>query len=372
MERALLNKYNCLFIVEEVWVQTITRKIFRLVSLVGGLLRLFLSFANGSILKGVGLCVVLWSLAFVAQASCKFNSKDPFKQMRTFKYNGVSALNIPSDAVDGVVYRESFFSSYSNVVLECDPLERSGIRVNSALGMQPAAGAVFPIKGTGLSWRIDFIGYTYFKSISDPGSDWNIGPGPSGSDFWFGNEYELALIKDGDVKDGAVIPAGILGTWETLSGFAIAQFKLLNQINVVAASCNTPNVDVQMGGDYRLDEFEKPGDASRQVNFDISLNACPKGIKTVKYMLKANTEVVSGEKGIVSLSKGSTAKGIELQIKSPSGNPLALDTYHQFAEYDTQGGNMKIPLSASYLRSSKGKLEAGSANADVTFVMSYL
>ncbi|MOA60471.1 hypothetical protein D3C78_1853600 [compost metagenome] len=60
--------------------------------------------------------------------------------------------------------------------------------------------------------------------------------------------------------------------------------------------------------------------------------------------------------------------------------PLALNKNHVFSDYVTTGGNFTILLSARYYRtlpaSSGGKgdpgVTPGTANTEVTFVMSYL
>ncbi|MNF06233.1 hypothetical protein D3C80_2061450 [compost metagenome] len=55
-----------------------------------------------------------------------------------------------------------------------------------------------------------------------------------------------------------------------------------------------------------------------------------------------------------------------------TGQPIALDTTYTFSEFDPAGTNFKIPLSAAYYRLAETQLEAGTANASVTFIMNYL
>lgn len=314
--------------------------------------------------------IVILSFSGGVQASCNWNPKDPFRQVRTFKYSGPGVLNVPVDASGGEVYKEVFSSYYPSVMVLCIPIEKSGFRLSAALGSQPASGDLFPIRGTGLSLKVRLQNYFSFQTIVNPGENWNI----TGADttFDFSNRYEISFVITGEVNEGATIPAGLLGAWVTKSGFEVARFELVSPINIASASCTTPSVNVQMGDDYRLAEFDTPGVIPRNVDFNISLNSCSKGIRSVEYLLKANTDEVDVNSGVVSLSKASTAEGVNLQVKSADGVPLVLGVYHKFSDYNSQGGNLKIPLSASYLRAANEKLKAGTANAEITFIMKYL
>ena len=106
--------------------------------------------------------------------------------------------------------------------------------------------------------------------------------------------------------------------------------SLMNPIIVNVASCQTPSASVQMGTDYRLDEFSKAGDTPRIIKFDIGLNQCQSGIKKVTYSLKAISQIIDPQKSIVALNANSTAKGIGLKLMNKAGQPIALDTTYPF------------------------------------------
>lgn len=80
------------------------------------------------------------------------------------------------------------------------------------------------------------------------------------------------------------------------------------------------------------------------------------------------------------LSADSTAQGVALQILNSDGNPIVLHQSYVFTDYSSAGGNLKIPVSARYFRTAKTGgnggfdkgMRAGSANANIAFVMSYL
>lgn len=121
------------------------------------------------------------------------------------------------------------------------------------------------------------------------------------------------------------------------------KLNLTNPINLNTASCQTSAVSVQMGNDYRLDEFGKSGGTPRMIKLNIALNQCQRGIKKVNYQLKATTKVINSTKGIVTLNAESTAKGIGLQLMNDAGQPIALDTAQTLNGFNTTNTDFKIP-----------------------------
>ena len=119
-------------------------------------------------------------------------------------------------------------------------------------------------------------------------------------------------------------------------------------------------------------DFDLPGATPRVIKFNIALNDCQTGINKVTYSLKATTRIIDAQKGIVALNGTSTAKGIGLQLLNDAGQPMALDTTYPFTAFNTTGKSFTIPLSAAYYRLAEGVTQPGTANTDVTFIMSYL
>jgi len=154
-----------------------------------------------------------------------------------------------------------------------------------------------------------------------------------------------------------------------------------NGTTIVPQSCETPDIKVDMGA-HDMSSFGQNGAYSEPIKFDINLNNCPSGINKVTYMLKPTLTSPSqnSTRGIVKLSADSTAQGVALQILNSDGTPLVLHQSYVFTDYPAAGGNLKIPLSARYFRIAetagnggfdKG-MRAGTANATIAFVMSYL
>ncbi|WP_256585276.1 MULTISPECIES: fimbrial protein [unclassified Pseudomonas] len=295
-----------------------------------------------------------------APADCHFYSG--YKTI-TMNYGSklTEGLTVPQDAPIGtVIYQEIISAEYQR--FNCGAPTLYGFVLNPALG-SVTSGSTFPLGKTGLSFRIgDDIGYLEAARMDlykDP--NWSV---PA-------TDYRLEIIKSSELASENSVPAGYLGQYQAGSA-VFNKFYLINPIILNTASCQTPAVSVQMGDDYRLDEFNKSGDTPRTIKFNLALNQCQRGIKKVTYSLKATTQVIDAQKGIVALSAGSTAKGIGLQLMNEAGQPIALDTTYPFDGFNTTGTSFNIPLSAAYYRLAGSKLEAGTANTEVTFIVNYL
>ncbi|QXH33673.1 fimbrial protein [Pseudomonas muyukensis] len=148
-----------------------------------------------------------------------------------------------------------------------------------------------------------------------------------------------------------------------------------------APTCETPDVKVELG-DYSTRDFPRYGDFTLPKAFNLLMNNCTTTVKKVSYTLSANptAPAVNAAQGIVALNSASTAKGIALQLLDSNQNPIQLDKNYSFNELTAGGGNFSIPLNARYIRTlpnagagtqDKG-VTGGTANTEVTFIMSYL
>lgn len=276
-----------------------------------------------------------------------------------FGKNLTPSFTIPQDAPNGTIIYEETSRVVPEFGLVCSN-GMVGVRVNPALG-SVTSGKVFPLGVPGLSFRLFDVSYLSAPRLYS-GNMTMIRDATS---------YRLEIIKSGDLLSQSPIPAVSLGQLIG-DGLVIADFNLINPITVNAASCQTPSVTVAMGDDYQLNEFDKSGNTPRVVKFYITLNQCQRGIQKVTYQLKANTPVIDSQKGVVALNAGSSAKGIGLQLKNEAGQPIALDTPYPFSGFNSTGTDFKIPLSAAYIRLVDSRLEAGTANTEASFIVSYL
>jgi type 1 fimbria pilin len=272
------------------------------------------------------------------------------------------SLAIPQDAPIGtVIYEDSI--QHKDLRYACKSGHLYGMVMTPALGVP--SGNTYPLGKTGLSFRIKTSGY--YSELPPPFSR------PYSQYGWSeaAAKYTLQIFKSAELSLQSRVAAGELGQLKA-DELRFITFNLVNPINLSTASCQTPAVAVQLGDDYQLYEFVNSGDTPRIIKFNIALNQCQRGIQKVTYQLKANTPVIDPKKGIVSLNAGSSAKGIGLQLMNEVGQSIALDTPYAFSGFDPTGTDFKIPLSASYIRLADSTLEAGTANTEVSFIVSYL
>lgn len=300
---------------------------------------------------------VLLAYSSSAAAACASNSS---ALTINFGKNLTQSITTPQDVPNGTVLYSETSAVMPKFDLYCQNATL-GFNVNPALG-SATTGTVFPLGVPGLSFRIYFGGFYVATPALESG---NI------TFFYPSTSYRLEIIKSGELLSQSPVPAISLGEFRG-DNLKVITFNLINPVTVNAASCQTPSVFVAMGDDYQLFEFDNTGDAPRPIKFDLSLNNCQRGIQKVTYQLQANTPVIDAQKGIVSLSGASTAKGIGLQLKNDAGQPIVLNTPYVFSGFNTTGTDFKIPLTAAYIRLADSTLQAGSANSEVTFIVNYL
>lgn len=314
---------------------------------------------TNALLKMVPLLLLTYSAGAMAQ--CTLSSGTT--QTRNVGANLISGLNVPQDTPDGTVIYEEVAPYAPMYNVYCNAQSPMGFLLNPSLGSVPAKSTLFPLGNTGLSFRLfsDIEG-KYYSSVR---------PMPSGSWFLTGDNMRFEIVKTGNLSPQSTVPAGYLGQ-QIADELVSMNLYLVNPIVVNAAACQTPAVSVQMGDDYQLFEFSNPGDTPRVIKFNIGLNQCQSGIKKIAYSLIPTTQVIDPQKGIVALNASSTAKGIGLQLMTDAGQPIKFDAIYPFNEFSTNGTSFNIPLSAAYYRLPGSALEAGAANASVTFVVNYL
>lgn len=278
-------------------------------------------------------------------------------------------LTISADTANNtVVYRDTVSGKFT--AWWCDRTYKLGVVLNPTLGTALPGGTIFPLGRSGLSFRITLS--LFGNPAYIPGADsWPSSPNFKNT-FIKEGDVTLEIIKTGTLTKKIKIDAGHLADMKA-DDLILKQFNLANPIVFNTASCQTPSVPVDMGSDYDLNDFPTTGPTQRTVHFNIALNECQGDISKVTYSLKANTEVIDAQKGIVALSKGlKSAQGIGLQLLDDTGQPIALGTPYTFNGFTASGTSFNIPLSATYYRLPTGELKAGKGNTDVTFIANYL
>ena len=298
----------------------------------------------------------------VVAANCTFTSNNLTKTANFGTNLAGKSLTVAADVPNGtVIYQDSV--QIEGQSWSCTATSLYGLVPNPSLGAPSDSTTLFPLGKTGLSYRlwIDVLSRYEQLAFNLKASNYGISSGL----------YRLEIVKTGELAAKINVPSGSLGKLRA-GELNLTLLNLSNPIVLNAASCQTPSVPVAMGDDYRLIDFDRAGATPRVVKFNIGLNDCQTGVKKVTYSLKATTQVINAQKGIVALNGTSTAKGLGLQLLNDAGQPLALDTTYTFSAFNTSGKNFNIPLAAAYYRLAEGVISAGSANTDVTFIISYL
>ncbi|WP_158246520.1 MULTISPECIES: fimbrial protein [Pseudomonas] len=298
-----------------------------------------------------------------AMASCSFKNND---KPRVINFTAPSTINVPVDGTALTVVDVQTAGPASYIVLTCSPREDSGFLLNPSLGAQPATGTVFPLRESGLDMRLRIEGLSPFHSLTEKNSTFTVGTNETFKD----GPYRLFLIKNGPIKPGVTIPAGLLGTWVTTGGFEVARFNLLNPIQVVAASCSVSDVNVQMGDSYQLYELEHPGDSTPPIPFKIRLNDCDEGINKIQLSFEAVNGIEEESSGIVSLDKQSTSRGIGLKLTDTLGGAVTMNKTYKLGSYVTGNKTAEANFNAAYVR-VPGDIQAGTANTSIRFTMTY-
>lgn len=316
------------------------------------------------------LCLsLLFAPSYAGAANCSFF---PGHHQTTITMQIPATLSIPRDTPNGTVIYESPSLTLGPTPSSYRCTNEFSYGIQNNVGVSKSGDLVYAIGNTGLAWQWSFrddVAIPIYPSIRRQ----------AGGYGWDTTRHVLRLFKIADVIDVQKIPAGTLGTFHAdgVSPLAMAT----NGTTIVPQSCETPDIKVDMGS-HDMSSFAHNGAYSEPVKFDISLNNCPPSIKKVTYTLKPTLTSPSqnSTRGIVKLSADSTAQGVALQVLNSDGNPLVLHQSYVFADYSSAGGNLKIPLSARYFRVAetggnggfdKG-MRAGTANATIAFVMSYL
>jgi major type 1 subunit fimbrin (pilin) len=219
------------------------------------------------------------------------------------------------------------------------------------------------------------------------GSLYNDGPVPGGPYFHasssqsVGGVAYMALVKTGTISGGTLAGQSVAQIFPaTGSGFSpvsnVTNFTgdtfAFPTMNVVAASCTTPDVTIPLGT-YSTKSFTGTGYTTTAVGFNISVNNCPAGMNSIKYRIDPTTTVVNSSQSVVALDATSTATGVGVQLLNSAGSAaFPLSSYQTFAGYSSAtGGSYTIPLKARYYQTTT-TVAPGPANTSMTVTMQYL
>lgn len=181
------------------------------------------------------------------------------------------------------------------------------------------------------------------------------------------------LIVTGPVSPGTITSSNLPQARMTIDGSpVIYNLTTSGSVTIVAQSCTTPNVLVNLGI-HSISEFPPTAGPinTTPVSFNIQLNSCSPGMSSIKYTIDATTPITNPSQGVVALNSGSTANGIGVRVTDSNNIRIQYGTPYTLSSYLTAGGNYTIPLKAAYYRTGTAPIQPGSANTSLTFTMLY-
>lgn len=287
-------------------------------------------------------------------------------------FNGPDSLHVGRDvSVGTVIYEETI--SAGEVLFQCVNLPHS-IGIQDGVSVAHGNENTFPLRGSnGLSWRIRLSGSPDVEGIAtrpygkylNSKTVYKLGPGA----------FTLYLVKAGEFTKDTVVPAGVIGKVLGGSGYGntlglLANIKIKKETHPTVSSCKTQDSIVVDMGAYVASDFG--GGEGGSVPFSIKLSECDDGVTAVKYSFSATTQVLDQDKGLVSLNRGSTAKGVGLRVTQQSGDAVVLGRSYSVDGFTSGFTNYDIPFHAIYSRLVGEPLIPGTADTELTFVMTYL
>lgn len=249
----------------------------------------------------------------------------------------------------------------------------------------PGIGMVVGATSKGPSgWHSDMGGRPYGIAVTSypkRQGAWGAG-GPYTTTFGF--RLRVAFVTLGRPTAGTVAFTGVVGTVGMGTTHAApdnvflygpsqtAPITLTGGPTFVLLSCETPDVDVQLGR-HMTTEFAGPGYTSAPVDFQVKLNSCEPGMNRIRYRIDPATMVSNATQSVVALDGTSTASGVGVQLLVSAGNPhpLGTGTDQVLSGYiPGTGGSYTIPMKARYYQTDPA-VTTGTANTVMTFTMSY-
>ncbi|WP_241291703.1 fimbrial protein [Burkholderia stabilis] len=215
-------------------------------------------------------------------------------------------------------------------------------------------------------------------------------------------QFDISLIKIGPVSPG-IIQASNFPTvqldWVTDNTLTLKRTSFTGSINIVAQTCTTPDVNVDMG-QHQTKAFSGAGSATPWKDFSILLQNCPAFTGSSSYVqnndsatgwsssvatnpnaigfsLAPTTPIVDPAQGIVALAPASSgpaaATGVGLQVANASNAPVAYNTVMPsgIVPSATSGASYSIPLRARYVQTGSAAPTPGPANTSMMFTINY-
>lgn len=394
----------------------------------GSVIRVF--FSIGSTIAALLLCVIAQSSQ--AAVSCGyFNGSRGFTGTMALQ---VSTITVPRDAPLGTrIYMQAFNQAGTGAELQCDTSTatlKALYNINGNLTNTNSsanayyAGKIYAtgVPGIGVAWfagqggdPVTGIGGVGAVGLSvetgtvpgtgcTPGSPGTPVGGCRSGQLKLQNTASVVLIKTGPIGTGTIIGNNLgkmvmSAVFNDSTAYVVASLGLTGNINIVAQTCQTPDVTVALGS-YKTSVLTGIGSTTPQVNFVIPLTGCPgfpgyygaanpvtmEPASSQTQITNAGTPIpntisiridpvvtpIDAGNGVLSLTAGAgTATGVGLQLLNSTGEPRALSKNQLLnVALDANTKAVNISLGARYLQTAT-TVTAGKANAVATYTIIY-
>lgn len=364
----------------------------------------------------ITLSFILATISQSAIAICWFEQGEPaVNHSMVLQVGNITvAKDLP---LGGEVYRQRLTSNTSAVLI-CNP--NPIFRITSVLPTTPMrlanwgtgvyAGKVYETGVEGLGVVIVFNDQGTDRVIPIIPSINTCRTLPGRCEFRLNSRdnYEVRLIKIANtVGSGTIsgnnLPTAELGLTNDAVNYVFSRISFSGNINVVSRTCQTPDVEVDLGA-HKVSEFTQTGSATPWKDFFITLDNCPAfhgfypgalgrpasnqgnvAVNTVgarqsnliSVSLASTVPAINADQGILALNAtgagaAGSATGVGVQIANGAGVPVRLNQWiaSGINPQPVDGMSYSIPLKARYLR-TPGPVGAGRAHATAQFTINY-
>lgn len=309
----------------------------------------------------LALLLAATTIPLCANATCTYVSGDgPV----TMSYRLPTSMTVPANTPNGIIIYKGGSGVPQKLNNKFNCTTEFSVGTMDARG-QNAISGTYPIGDTGLAWE-----WTYNNEKVRQYPAFTL---PAGINWYFDKTIQgFNIVKVGDIKAGAKIPAGILGYYRDGELYPIA--LNVTEMNIVAASCQSPeNITVDLGkpsaSDFKYEKYNKSSP------FGIQITNCPKGISNIAISLIPTTSspAISPSNGLISLNPSSTAKGVAIQIKNQDNSIFDLSKKYVVATYEPGSASARVELQAQLYPLSQGaKVTPGTVKAEIMYLLEYL
>jgi type 1 fimbria pilin len=325
-------------------------------------------------------------------ANCSYTTETPVPLTSVSQLGG--AITVGRDVPIGTEIYKATFNTTAPARLSCPAGSYTATRQYAT---SPGAPSAYTHPTLGPIYRTSVSGIGYAVWYAGSGLPTNNSQTYNITTTFIGNTaFDVSFFKIGDVAAGTIQGSDLAQVELVMTGDSSLRAYLgrfIGTLNVVAKTCTTPDVTVDLG-EHLVSELSGPGTATKWVDVPVRLQNCPafhgafrrdltndSGFATthttanqIQYRVDATTTVIDASRSIMALKDAdadTSAKGVGIQVAQTANESVGFGTTRAsgLTLTATDGGNYTIPLRARYVQTGPS-VSGGMADgqATVTFV----